>query len=151
MSINHFTIVGNITKDVELRHTPNGTATVTYIVAINNVYFDRDGNKHEEADFIPVTTYGKQAENDAKYLKKGTSVAVVGRIRSWYKKEDNKGGFNFEAERVQYLGKPTGQGVKEAASNGSVNSIDDPFVRDMEAAERAQQIEYDRRFGVKKD
>ena len=107
-SINTFTIVGNVTKDVELRYTPSGTPSVTFTVAVDNVYFDRDGKKHEETDFIPVTTYGKQAENDAKFLKKGSTVAVMGRIRSWYKQAERKGGFNFEAERVQYLGRPSG-------------------------------------------
>lgn len=70
-SINTFTIVGNVTKDVELRYTASGTPSVTFTVAVDNVYYDRDGKKHEETDFIPVTTYGKQAENDAKFLKKG--------------------------------------------------------------------------------
>ena len=91
-SINTFTLLGN----------------VTFTVAVNNVYYDRDGKKHEEADFVPVTTYGKQAENDAKFLKKGSAVAVIGRIRSWYQPNERKGGFNFEAERVQYLGRPSG-------------------------------------------
>ncbi len=119
-SINSFTVLGNITKDVELRFTPNGTATATFNVAVNNVWYSSNGTKNEECDFIPVTTYGKQAENDAKYLKKGASVCVIGRIRSWYKKEANKGGFNFEAERVQYLGKPTGNVPNEEGS-GIVN------------------------------
>lgn len=107
-SINTFTIVGNVTKDVVLRYTANGTATATFTVAVDNVFFDRQGGKQQETDYIPVTTYGKQAENDAKYLKKGSTVAIVGRIRSWYKPEEKKGGFNFEAERVQYLGRPGG-------------------------------------------
>ena len=116
-AINTFTILGNITKDIELRKTPNGTSTATYNVAVNNVWFSSSGTKNEECDFIPVTTYGKQAENDAKYLKKGASVCVIGRIRSWYKKDVNKGGFNFEAERVHYLGKPTGSVTDEAQAS----------------------------------
>ncbi|CAB1371335.1 protein of unknown function (plasmid) [Denitratisoma oestradiolicum] len=52
-SINTFTIVGNVTKDVELRYTPSGTPAVTFTVAVDNVYYDRDGKKHEETDFIP--------------------------------------------------------------------------------------------------
>jgi len=115
-SINTFTLIGHVTKDVELRTTPNGTATTTYTVAVNNVWLSSNGTKNEECDFIPVTTYAKQAENDAKYLRKGASVAVIGRIRSWYKKEEKKGGFNFEAERVMYLGKPAGSSSGEADS-----------------------------------
>lgn len=126
-SINQFWIIGNVTKDVELRYTPGGTASATYTVAVDNVYYDRERNKHEETDFIPVTTYGKQAENDAKYLKKGSAVAVQGRIRSWYNADKGKGGFNFEAERVQYLGKPGGRA-------GEGEGETDPWLRDYERA-----------------
>lgn len=121
-SINFFQIIGNVTKDVELRYTPSGKATATYSVAVNNVWYSDNGTKNEECDFIPVTTYNKQAEADAKYLKKGTSVAVFGRIRSWYKKESNKGGFNFEAERVQYLGSSSGKnGTGSPSGEGNLN------------------------------
>lgn len=112
--INQFVIIGNVTKDVELRQTAGGNPTATYAVAVDATYIDREGNKHEAADFIPVTTYGKQAENDAKFLKKGTTVAVTGKIRSWYNRQENKGGFNFEADQVQYLRKPT---PRDAADN----------------------------------
>ncbi len=137
-SINSFTIVGNVTRDVELRCTANGTPSVTFTVAVDNVYFDRDGKKHEEADFIPVTTYGKQAENDAKFLKKGSTVAVIGRIRSWYKPTDRKGGFNFEAERVQYLSKPSssragGEAVRQESPG---NAEHEGWTRDYDSAEQ---------------
>lgn len=135
-AINTFTIIGNVTKDVELRYTPSGTPTVTYTVAVDNVWYDNNGTKHEECDFIPVTTYGKQAENDAKYLKKGSSVAVIGRIRSWYKKAENKGGFNFEAERVQYLGKPSGNRSSEGPAAGG-NTENDEWMRDYDRTEQS--------------
>ncbi|WP_459203487.1 single-stranded DNA-binding protein (plasmid) [Ralstonia pseudosolanacearum] len=137
-SINEFIIIGNVTKDVELRYTSGGTAAVTYTVAVDDVYYDRDGQKREKTDFIPVTTYGKQAENDAKFLKKGSMVAVTGRIRSWYKQEERKGGFNFEAERVKYLGHPNGGGQRSAddAGQGGAGEHDD-WTRDYDSAERA--------------
>ena len=135
-SINNFTIVGTVTKDVELRYTPSGTATVTYSVAIDNVWYDNNGAKKEECDFIPVTTYGKQAENDAKFLKKGSPVAVSGRIHSWYKREENKGGFNFEAERVQYLGKPSGNRSSDAPAD-TCSPADDDWVRSYDRTETA--------------
>ena len=141
-SINTFTIVGNVTKDVELRYTPSGTPSVTFTVAVDNVYFDRDGKKHEETDFIPVTTYGKQAENDAKFLKKGSTVAVMGRIRSWYKQAERKGGFNFEAERVQYLGRPSGNragGDAGQQQQGPGNAEHDDWMGDYDGAEQAGQ------------
>ena len=140
-SINIFTIVGNLTRDTELRYTASGVATATLAVAVNHVYFDRDGKKHEEADFIPVTTYGKQAENDAKYLKKGSAVAVTGRIRSWYKQSENKGGFNFEAERVQYLGRPSGNRADSGSDQhqGPGNTDHGDWMRDYESIDQASQ------------
>ena len=139
-SINTFTIVGNVTKDVELRYTPSGTPAVTFTVAVDNVYYDRDGKKHEETDFIPVTTYGKQAENDAKFLKKGSMVAVMGRIRSWYKADERKGGFNFEAENVQYLSR-AGNGGRQAGEAGPQKAPGaeghDDWTRDYDRAEQS--------------
>ncbi len=138
-AINIFTIIGNVTKDVVLRFTPNGTPTATYSVAINNVWDSEGGVKHEECDFVPVTTYGKQAEADAKYLKKGTAVAVSGRIRSWYKKDENKGGFNFEANTVQYLGKPGGNSAPQGSDQTPPEPAPghDAFLRSYEAYEHA--------------
>ena len=132
MNLNHFVITGNVTRDLELRFMPNGGAAVTYTVACNNVWYDDDGNKHEECDFIPVSTMGKQAERDAKYLKKGSPVAVEGRIRSWWKAEERKGGFNFKATRVQYLGKPDGMRAIPAGDEGALAPEHDEWVRDYE-------------------
>ncbi len=134
-SINIFTIIGNVTKDAELRYTANGTPSVTFKVAVNNVYVDRAGVKHSETDFIPVTTYGKQAENDAKFVKKGSLVAVAGRIRSWYKSAEQRGGFNFEASTVQYLGRPNGN--RDAGQEQGDSSPHDEWLRDYNHAEQA--------------
>lgn len=93
-----------------------------------------------------MTTYGKQAENDAKYLKKGSAVAVIGRIRSWYKQQERKGGFNFEAERVQYLGKPSGNGGRQGNA-GTGNPEHDDWMADYDRTEQAgtQQSQGNRR------
>lgn len=103
---NHFNIIGNLTKDVVIKTTTNGAMAATYIVAVNEEFYDRDGKLQKEVDYIPVTSYGKQAENDAKYLKKGSGVAVLGRIRSWYNREERKGGMLFMARSVKYLSRP---------------------------------------------
>jgi single-strand DNA-binding protein len=103
-SINTFTFAGNLTKDVVLRTIAGGKSMATYVVAVDATYIDKDGKKHEACDFIPVTTYGTQAENDSKFLKKGSSVVVHARVRSWYKAAEKKGGFNFEAKEVMYMG-----------------------------------------------
>jgi single-strand DNA-binding protein len=126
---NQFTALGNLARDVKLAYTGNGTATARYVVAINDVYFDGQGNRQERCDFIPVTTFGKQAENDAKYLRKGSTVAVVGGMRSWFKPETKKGGIEFVASHVQYLGHPSDrrsqQGEAPAAEAPMPTGADD--------------------------
>lgn len=135
MNINHFIITGNVTRPLELRYTPKGTAVVTYTVACNDFWYDEAGVKHEDCDYIPITTIGKQAERDAKYLGQGSAVAVEGRIQSWYRPAEKRGGFNFKALRVQYLGRQ-GAPRTETASQGS-GEVDE-WVRDYEKAEGAQ-------------
>lgn len=138
MNLNHFVITGNITRDLELRYTPSGMPAVTYTVAVNNVWYDDDGKKHEECDFIPVSTTGKQAERDAKFLHKGSPVAVEGRLRSWWKAEEKRGGFNFRAIRVQYLGKAGGARDGQGDEGGScqTTSDQDEWLSSYDAAER---------------
>ena len=133
MSLNRFFISGNVTKDLDLRYLPNGRATVTYTVASNYVWYDNDGVKHEECDFLPVTTYDKQAERDAKYLSKGSPVAVEGHIRSWYQKEQRRGGFNFEATHVHYLGK---SGGPRPSHTNDLAPEQDEWTRSYERAEQ---------------
>ena len=126
--INEFIIDGNVTKDVELRYTPRGPPVATYTVAVDDVTGSGD-DRREDTDYIPVTTYGRQAENDAKYLKKGSGVTVMGKIKSWYKPEQKKGGFNFEAKRVIYRGKPS-------STPKSVDSApEDEWLREYDNAE----------------
>jgi len=134
MSINHFIITGNVTRPLELRHTPKGTPTVTYTVACNDIWYDEGGVKHEDCDYVPVTTFGKQAERDAKYLGQGSPVAVEGRIQSWYQATEKRGGFNFKALRVQYLGKGAPRAETARQSSAEV----DAWMRDYERAEGAQ-------------
>lgn len=104
-SINVFIFDGNLTKDPELSFTAKGTPVARYTVAGD--YNVRDGDSwRSEATYLPVTTYGRQAENDAKYLKRGYAVVVQGEIRSWYSPELRRGGFDFAVTTVRYMGAP---------------------------------------------
>ena len=122
--INEFIIDGNVTKDVELRYTPRGTPVATYAVAVDDVTGVGD-DRRETTNYIPVTTYGRQAENDARYLKKGSGVTVFGKISSWYKPEQKKGGFNFEAKRVIYRSKSS-SASPSASPNASPSAEPEP-------------------------
>lgn len=90
VSINYVVIGGNLTKDIELRYTPNGHAVADFVVAINRKYRNQAGELKEEVDFIGVTTFGKTAESCSQYLKKGSPVLVTGRLKQdrW---EDDQG------------------------------------------------------------
>lgn len=125
--INEFEIDGNLTKDPVLRYTPKGTPVATYTVAVDDVWGSGE-ERREETDYIPVTTYGRQAENDAKYLKRGSGVTVKGKIKSWYQPEQRRGGFNFEANRVIYRGRPS------TIPKSVETAPDDDWLRDYDNA-----------------
>ena len=107
MNVNHFMVGGNLTRDPELRHLPGGRAMTRFTVAVNQ--YASDGEQtYERCDFIPITSYGLQAENDARYLRKGQAVLVECAVHSWYDPATRKGGFNFEALKVHYLSSQRG-------------------------------------------
>ena len=84
-------IVGNLTRDPELRNTPNGSSVCSFSVAVNRVYKDPNGEQKEDVSFIDCTAWSKLGEMIAQYAKKGSGVLVCGRLdqRSW---EDKNGG-----------------------------------------------------------
>jgi single-strand DNA-binding protein len=91
-SINSVTLLGNVTRHPELRHTPSGTAVTEIGLAINRVRTDDHGQKIEEVTFVDVTLWARTAEIAAKYLKKGDSTTVQGRLvtDTWQDKETGK-------------------------------------------------------------
>ena len=78
-------ITGNLTRDPELRTTPNGSSVCSFSVAVNRVYRDASGEQKEDVSFIDCSAWGKLAEMISQYAKKGSGVLVSGRLdqRSW--------------------------------------------------------------------
>ena len=78
-------ITGNLTRDPELRNTPNGASVCSFSVAVNRTYRDASGEQKEDVSFIDCSAWGKLGEMIAQYAKKGTGVLVSGRLdqRSW--------------------------------------------------------------------
>lgn len=74
-------IMGNLTKDPELKYVPSGTAVANFTIAVNRRYTPQDGEAKEETSFIPVVVWGRQAETCNQYLKKGSPVFVEGELR----------------------------------------------------------------------
>jgi single-strand DNA-binding protein len=108
MNINKAHLLGNLTRDPELRYTPSGTAVADLRLAVNRNYTS-NGEKREEVLFIGVVVWGKTAEACGEYLKKGSQVYVEGRItsRDWESKDGQKRTtVEIVAESVQFGAKP---------------------------------------------
>lgn len=124
-SYNHTTLVGNLTRNPEIRYLPSGMAVCSLGLAVNNTFKRADGEAREDVLFIDITVFGKQAEPCGQYLHKGSSVLVAGRLQldSW---EDKNGGgkrskIKLIADRVQFLSKD----MTSYDSNSDSDSSDD--------------------------
>ena len=109
-SLNKVFLIGNLTKDPELRYTPNGTAVTNLRIAVNRRFKDRSGELKEDTCFITVTAWDKQAEICNQYLQKGKPVFVEGILqsRSWETTDGQKRStIDIRAERIQFLGGTT--------------------------------------------
>jgi len=110
---NKVILIGNITRDLELRYTPNGQAVVDFSIAINRRFKDQSGQAQERTDFIQVEAWGRQAEIIKQYLGKGSSVYIEGRLQqdSWEDKNDGtkKSKLKVVAQQVQFLDRAKGQ------------------------------------------
>lgn len=120
-SLNKIMIIGNLGQDPELRYTANQTAVVTLNVATTENW-TRDGQRQEHTEWHRVIVWNKQAENCAKYLSKGRSVYVEGRLqtRSW---DDKNGQKRYSTEvvasTVQFLSGSTGASPRQSANSYS--------------------------------
>ena len=109
-NLNKVFLIGNLTRDPELRYIPSGSAVTTFTVAVNRVY-TQQGEKKEEVSYIKVVVWAKMAETCSEYLSKGSPVFVEGRIqsRSWETPQGEKrSAVEVIAERVQFLGRAKG-------------------------------------------
>ena len=106
-NINRVVLVGNLTKDPELRHTPSGTAVCKLRLAVNTRQKDQQGNWGDKPNYFDVTVWGNQGESCAQYLAKGRPVAIDGRLdwREWEAQDGSKRqAVEIIADSVQFLG-----------------------------------------------
>lgn len=130
MYLNKAMIYGNLTRDPELKALPNGMNVCSFSLATNRVYNDKDGNKQEEVEYHNIVVFGKQADSCAKYLSKGGTALVEGRLqtRSWEKDGQKQYRTEVVADRVQFGPKSVGEAVGVSSSNESEpNPEDIPF------------------------
>lgn len=106
MFLNKVMIMGNLTRDPEIKALPGGTKVCSFAVATNRVWKDKNGAKQESADFHNIVTFGRQAEIVAQYMKKGSNVFVEGRLqtRSWDDKATGEKKYRTEiiADRIVF-------------------------------------------------
>ena len=124
MYLNKAMVYGNLTRDPEMKALPSGMQVCSFSLATNRVYNDRDGKRQEIADYHNIVVFGKQAENCAKYLSKGNSAYVEGRMqtRSWDKDGVKQYRTEVIADRVQFGPKggssaPAGNAASSSSSN----------------------------------
>jgi single-strand DNA-binding protein len=106
-NLNKVFLMGNLTRDPELRYVPSGTAVANFTLAVNRIYKDSSGEKKEDTSFIRIVVWGKMAEVCGEYLAKGRPVLVEGRLksRSWEGSDgQRKSALDVVANNVQFLG-----------------------------------------------
>ena len=127
-NINRVIVVGNLTRDPELRHTPSGMAVCSLRIAVNTTRKDETGQWVDKPNYFDVTVWDKQGENCAQYLAKGRPVAIDGRLewREWEQEGNKRQAVEIVADNVQFLGgRQDGEGAPAYVPAGAASSGDD--------------------------
>jgi single-strand DNA-binding protein len=126
-SLNKVLLMGNLTRDPEVKYTPKGTAVGDLAIAINDTYKAQDGSMKEIVTYVDIEVWGRTAENCKQYLTKGRPIFVEGQLRldQWETPQgEKKSRMKVKADRVQFLGgSPGGSG---GARSGGAPSTDAP-------------------------
>merc|ERR1711965_15936 len=106
-------LLGNLTRDIELRHTPSNQTVANIGLAVNRTFQTKDGERREETTFVDCESWGRQAEVMAQYLSKGRPVLIQGRLKldSWQDKDGgNRSKLKVVVENFQFVGGREGGG-----------------------------------------
>lgn len=105
--MNLVVIIGNLTRDVDMKYAPTGTAISGFTVAVNETYKPAGGEPKQEVSFFDVVSFGKTAENCAEYIGKGSKVLVQGKLKqeTWEKDGQKRSRIKIIANSVQFLSK----------------------------------------------
>lgn len=134
---NKIIIVGNLTRDVELKYLSNGTAVARIGLASNRKYKKQDGSMADETCFIDADLWGRTAEIANQYLKKGSQVLIDGRLRmeTWVDKDGkNRSKHSITAESLQMLGKK-GDNLESSTEYSSYNAQNSSKIEVQNASE----------------
>ena len=112
-SFNKVILMGNLTRDPEMRYTPSGTAITKLGLAVNRVWRDTEGQQKEETTFVDVDAFGKQAETLGQYMQKGRPILIEGRLKldQWEDKNtgQNRSRLGVVLARFTFIGSGAGQ------------------------------------------
>ena len=138
-SFNKVILIGNLTRDPELRVTANGNSICKLGLAVNRAYMTKDGERREETTFVDIDAFGKQAEIISKYMRKGRPLMVEGRLKldQWESDGQKRSKMGVVLETFQFLG-----GRDEGAlDSGSGYEQSSPPVRSAPPAEKSENSE----------
>jgi len=138
-ALNKVFLIGNLTRDPELRYIPGGAAVTTFGLAISYNYKTQTDEKRQEVCFVKIVTWGRQAETCSQYLSKGRPVFVEGRLqyRSWEDQDGKKRNtLEVRADRVQFLGSVRKEqaegGVQKPKTQQAINNEQESDSQDKE-------------------
>lgn len=111
-SLNKVFLMGNLTRDPELRYTPNGKGLCEFGLAVNRRFITKDGEQRDETCFVDVTMWGRRAEVISEYFKKGSPIFIEGRLQldTWETSEGRRSKLKVIAEDFQFIGGREGEG-----------------------------------------
>lgn len=141
-SFNQAIIMGNLTRDPELRSTPGGQQVASFAVATNRTWMDNSGERKEAVEYHEIVAWGKLGELASQYLAKGRKVMVVGRLQtqSWEKDGVKRQRTEIVASDINFLDAPGAGGAAMGAGGGtaashssSSNKSDDVVIQDLDA------------------
>ncbi len=135
-SFNKVLLLGNLTRDPELRYLPSGQPVASFTVAVNRAYTSQTGEKKEEVSFVRVVVWARLAEICNEYLKKGSPVFVEGRLqsRTWDAQDGTKrSSMEVVAQSVQFLGRGSGRGSDSPAMGVDAPADDHAIFEDVES------------------
>lgn len=127
-SLNQVFLMGNLTRDPEIRQTPGGTSVCSFSLALNRAYKGQDGEWQEATDYIDVVAWAALGERVAQYLSKGRRCLVQGRLqsRSWEQDGVKRSKVEVNASDVTFLDSRGGEGGSSAAPAKAEASSDEP-------------------------
>lgn len=133
-SFNQVVLMGNLTRDPELRTTPSGQNVCSFSLALNRSWKGADGSQQEATDYVDVTAWGPMGENVAKFVTKGRPVLVSGRLqsRSWEQDGQKRSKVEVVATDVTFLGgRGESDGSSALASTSSKPASKDVVIEDI--------------------